>query len=63
MGRHDVAVRFEAQCPGCGSVVKQEATTGRYDYHGWANGCQITHDDQMPAQASGDDPNAGDAAS
>lgn len=35
-------MRLEAECPGCGAVVKQETTTGRFDYHRWANGCDVT---------------------
>ncbi len=34
--------RFEAICPKCGGVVKRSVATGRYDYHGWANGCDFT---------------------
>ncbi len=35
-------MRLEAECPACGAVVKQETSTGRFDYHGWAGGCQNT---------------------
>jgi len=36
-------MRLDEECPGCGDVVKQETITGRFDYHGWANGCQVTY--------------------
>ncbi len=33
-------MRFDAQCPACGIVVKRVAVSGRYEGHGWINGCE-----------------------
>lgn len=35
-------MRVDASCPSCGALTKQDAVTGRLNYHGWLNGCETT---------------------
>jgi hypothetical protein len=46
-------VRFDAECPDCGAVIKRESRTGRYESHAWVNGCERTSPDVAVVDVTG----------